>query len=68
VQPVTERTSATAEQRETACKTTGHRLRHDARVLDAIQELAKERFRLVAHRATEELVKLMDGNQTIRSS
>jgi phage terminase small subunit len=53
--------SATAEQRETACKTTGHRLRHDARVLDAIQELAKERFRLVAHRATEELVALIDN-------
>lgn len=54
--------SGTEEQRQQACQTTGHRLRHDPRILDAIQELAKERFRLVAHRATEELVKIMDGN------
>jgi phage terminase small subunit len=54
--------SPTEEQRTQACKTSGHRLRHDERVLDAVQELAKERFRLVAHRATEELVKIMDGN------
>lgn len=53
--------SATEEQRKQACQTTGHRLRHDEKVLDAIQELAKERFRLVAHRATEELVTLMDS-------
>jgi hypothetical protein len=44
-----------------ACKTSGHRLRHDPRILDAIQELAKDRFRLVAHRATEELVRLLDS-------
>ncbi len=56
--------SATEEQRQQACKTTGHRLRHDEKVLDAIQELAKERFRLVAHRATEELVLLMDSSDT----
>lgn len=54
--------SATEEQRQTACKTTGHRLRHDPRVLDAIQELAKDRFRIVAHRATEELVAMIDNN------
>lgn len=53
--------SATPEQRETACKVAGYRLRHEPKVLDAIQELAKERFRLVAHRATEELVTLMDN-------
>lgn len=54
--------SKTEEQRKQACQTTGHRLRHDPRVLDAIQELAKDRFRLVAHRATEELVLLLENN------
>lgn len=54
--------SATQEQADKAARVAGNRLRHDQTVLDAIHELAKERFRLAAHRATTELVKLMESN------
>lgn len=53
--------SATQEQADKAARVAGNRLRHDQDVLDAIHELAKDRFRIVAHRATEELVKLMES-------
>lgn len=53
--------SQTEEQRKQACNTAGHRLRHDPRVLEAIKELAKDRFRIVAHRATTKIVELLDN-------
>jgi phage terminase small subunit len=51
--------SPTPEQADKAARVAGNRLRHDPKVLDAIHELAKDRFRLVAMRATEELVMLL---------
>jgi phage terminase small subunit len=54
-------TSKTDEARATACQMAGSRLKRDPKVLAAIRELAQDRFRVVAHRATERVVGLLDS-------
>lgn len=53
--------SDTEDKRNWACRMAGSRLKRDPKVLEAVKELAKDRFRLVAHRATERVVQLLDS-------
>lgn len=43
-----------------AYRTAGYRLIHDARVLEAIKELAEQRFRVAGYRATATLMEIMN--------
>lgn len=54
------RESPTPEQAKAAAKVSGYRLIHDKKILEAIKELAADKFRTAGYKAASVLMQIMD--------